>query len=233
MLMACRILVPWSGIEPTLFVLEALGLNHWTGRGIPNSCLFCALLASMALSPSPSPPLLSHFRPVSSPRWIPTQAPWLSAILFSAVIKKQKWLSKTHVTLLPRAAHSILRTFRWLESFFRIVNVFLCRSQLLRVVVYSGTPWCLSMKEALTRPHIFSSPCWTGSCLNSQPVTWKGQGDFVVGKLRPRQGLGAASVPHMLFLLHWVSGTKSPVNVRGMDEFMSRSSLPGVTVNWW
>ena len=32
--MACRILVPWLGVEPTSLALEAQSLNHWTTQGV-------------------------------------------------------------------------------------------------------------------------------------------------------------------------------------------------------
>ena len=32
---ACKILVPWPGIEPTAPVLETQSLNHWTAREVP------------------------------------------------------------------------------------------------------------------------------------------------------------------------------------------------------
>ena len=34
-----RILVPQPGIEPTLPAVEALCLNHWTAREVPNCFL--------------------------------------------------------------------------------------------------------------------------------------------------------------------------------------------------
>ena len=33
--MACRILVPWPGIEPRSTTVKALGPNHWTPREVP------------------------------------------------------------------------------------------------------------------------------------------------------------------------------------------------------
>lgn len=46
--------------------------------------------------------------------------------------------------------------------------------------------------------------------------------------------MGAASVPRTVSpALSGVSGTKSPINVREMDESVSQSTLPGVTVSWW
>ena len=33
--MACRILVPWPGIEPVPHAMEAQSPNHWTAREFP------------------------------------------------------------------------------------------------------------------------------------------------------------------------------------------------------
>ena len=38
--MACRILVPQSGIELLLAVVEAQSLNHWTAREVPGNLEF-------------------------------------------------------------------------------------------------------------------------------------------------------------------------------------------------
>ena len=32
---ACRILVPWPGIEPLPSAVEVQNLNHWTAREVP------------------------------------------------------------------------------------------------------------------------------------------------------------------------------------------------------
>lgn len=56
------------------------------------------------------------------------------------------------------------------------------------------------------------------------------------GKAEAKTGAGAASVPRVLFLpcrAGCLAQRKSSVNVREMDEFVSRSTLPGVTVHWW
>ena len=37
---ACRILVPWPGIEPRLPTVEAQSLNHWTTREVPVTRIF-------------------------------------------------------------------------------------------------------------------------------------------------------------------------------------------------
>ena len=41
---ACRILVPQPRIEPILLAVEALSLNHWTSREVPNSILIQGFL---------------------------------------------------------------------------------------------------------------------------------------------------------------------------------------------
>ena len=41
---ACRILVPWPGIEPVPAAVEAQSRNHWTTREVPQVCLFVILL---------------------------------------------------------------------------------------------------------------------------------------------------------------------------------------------
>ena len=47
---ACRVLVPQPGIEPTPLAVEVKNLNHWTSREVPNSILiqeFLPLIQSL------------------------------------------------------------------------------------------------------------------------------------------------------------------------------------------
>ena len=54
--MACGILVPWPGIEPTPLSLEIQSLNHWAAREDPNSYFlflwrrFCSKTSSVHFS---------------------------------------------------------------------------------------------------------------------------------------------------------------------------------------
>ena len=45
--MACGILVPWLGVEPTSLALEAQSLNHWTTQGV----LIASILQMRKLRP--------------------------------------------------------------------------------------------------------------------------------------------------------------------------------------
>ena len=48
---ACRILGPWTGIEPTPLAVEAQSLNHWTTREVPEvHCLICFTVKMLSCS---------------------------------------------------------------------------------------------------------------------------------------------------------------------------------------
>ena len=72
---ACRILVPWPGIEPSLPTLETERLNHWTTREV--TLLFNRPVVSNSLKPYG----LQHIRlpcPSSSPGVVQIHVHWVS-----------------------------------------------------------------------------------------------------------------------------------------------------------
>ena len=56
--MACVILVPRAGIEPTPPAVEAWSLNHWTAREVPHPAHFCLRVFALGISSARDTPSL-------------------------------------------------------------------------------------------------------------------------------------------------------------------------------
>ena len=89
---ACRILVPWPGIEPAHLAEEAWSLNHWTAMEVP---LFWEGLFKWKNSNFPAGLIYYVFPFFGSSLWMEFQTHWQG--LFLETIGKRKKKINTHL----------------------------------------------------------------------------------------------------------------------------------------
>ena len=121
--MACGILDPWAGIEPTTPALEVWGLTHWTARkSVPPSA---PLLASVPNTVQPGYQLSSNI--LSLPHWAPPLCrpcpeEFLSffLLLFSHLVMPNSYSTPWTVSHQASSVHGIsqARILEWVAIFF-------------------------------------------------------------------------------------------------------------------